>query len=233
MQLVSPAQAPRSRRLAQLLQIVKQQQEADLAGPQAAEQPAAEAPVAESAVAEEVTKPKAYQPPRKDNGIGGRVAQVCVSETVRGQRLCWPCVGINTKKTTGQQLQTRHWSAFHVVNLLTHAVPTCHHTPQVPSEWKKRDVTGQGVVGGWLPAVCRAGQAGCPCGWPQEQNTHTAAEDTVTTHKTTKQSLPALGATSPSLMATSTPSSSRWRQRLGGDVGTTPSSEPAAPISRN
>jgi hypothetical protein len=93
MQLVSPAQPPRSRRLAQLLQIVKRQQEADLAGPHAAEQPAAEAPVADSSVAEEVPKPKAYQPPRKDNGIGGRVAQVCVSETVRGQqRVCWPCV---------------------------------------------------------------------------------------------------------------------------------------------
>jgi hypothetical protein len=111
-------------------------------------------------------------------------------------------------------------------------LPTCQPAPQVPSECKGRDVTGQGVVRGGLPALRRAGQAECPCAWRQEQNTHAAAEDTVTTHKTTKQSLPALGAMSPSLMATSTPSSSGWRQRLGGGVGTTPSSEPAAPISR-
>ncbi|GBF92329.1 glutamate receptor [Raphidocelis subcapitata] len=120
-QLALPLQPQRSRRLAQLLQILQQQQaEAEQAGQQAAEQPAEGAPPAESAAAlpapaesaaalpapaestaglpapaeesgtggaaEEEPSAKDYQPPkpppRKDNGIGGRVAQICVCETV-------------------------------------------------------------------------------------------------------------------------------------------------------
>ncbi|GBF92326.1 glutamate receptor [Raphidocelis subcapitata] len=95
-QLALSAPPLRSRRLAQLLQILQQQQaEAEQAGLQAAEPPAEGAPPEGSAAKEEagVEEEEAEEkeasgflqakpPPSKDNGIGGRVAQICISETV-------------------------------------------------------------------------------------------------------------------------------------------------------